>query len=141
MTLSLLGAAPLQGNGANKDLPSVACIQRSPGQLRTRGKKRGYFSADLITCAAAAIASSAHFQCRSKLILELQYFPVAVNESLEFLQSIYRGPNFISLSQIKFYFLTLIPIRNYFFVSILDRKMKPQRNELSCCGRKNRRSF
>lgn len=39
MTLSLLGAAPLQGDGANKDLPSVAYIQRSPGQLRTQEKK------------------------------------------------------------------------------------------------------
>lgn len=35
MTLSLLCAAPLQGNGANKDLPSVAYIQWSPGQPRT----------------------------------------------------------------------------------------------------------
>lgn len=110
MTLPLLGAAPLQGNGANKVLPSVAYIQRSAPD--SGGKKRAYFRADLITCTAATIASSAHFQCRSKLISELQYFPVAVNESLEFLQSIYRAPNFIGLSQIKFYFLTLIPIRN-----------------------------
>lgn len=39
MTLSLLGAAALQGTGANKDLPSAAYIQWSPGQPRTEKKK------------------------------------------------------------------------------------------------------